>query len=122
MGIITLADLRTRVHLSADLYKITQPTETGDCGSLGGFGIHALQPLDRMSFAGQLSPESHLHTLPFSSKDIGFDGIAIVFHPFTRSKYQASPSRYIVGWTTRLDNATRWVSDGNRRIQAHLSA
>lgn len=108
----------------AAAFVIEGIVETEDCWYLGQVGIHKQQPLFRFAYFGQLSPSSRFRTVEMTADEVGFDGIALVFHQFDRSQYKDAPSEELAGWVpvTMAERAQEWVDEGNRRINAHLAA
>jgi hypothetical protein len=107
----------------AAAFVIEGIVETEDTWYVGQVGIHKLQPLYRFAYFGQLSPSSSLHTVPFEQDEVGFAGIAIVFHQFDSSKYSDVPSEEFAGWVpvAMRERAEAWVKEGNERIREHLA-
>lgn len=106
----------------AAAFVIEGVRDTGDCWWVGSFGLLKKQPLYRFYSHGELSPDSRLRLEPFTAEQVGFDGIAVVFHQFTRSQFQDTPNEEFAGWvpTAMRERAQAWVDEANDRIQAHL--
>ena len=78
--------------------------------------MHKHQPLFRYAYFIGLSPESHFRLHPFTEEEVGFDGIAIVFHQFTSSRFSDKPSEELAGWVppSMAERAEAWVANRER--------
>ncbi|TNE88448.1 MAG: hypothetical protein EP330_13805 [Deltaproteobacteria bacterium] len=96
--------------------------ETEDSRYLGQVGLHKRDPVFRFAYWMGLCPDTHFRLEPFSAEEVGFDGIAVVLHQFTASKYQDSPEELLAGWVPSgmAERAGEWVEQFNADIRRRL--